>query len=300
MCQNSLQHHNGGPVSMAQPQLTRSEDSENSFQYLSPQSNLLYATRGNPVNSSCFQVFIEPNDDQFLRTLSEPILNTSDPTLKTFAQEYLLPTMYQENGIGIASIQCGIPLRIFIVDIPNVVSINQRPLEKNNPRYVREALAMGKKLKVIEKRPKYLNGECHMTIESKVVGTRAPQANENEEKEEIDEIVVIERHPIFVLNPQIEFMSTETVVIAEGCLSVPAEYVAANYGSDTSVMRPLSIDLRYTTLDGQDESLRVDGTLGEHEKWLSRCIQHEYDHLDGVLYTDKLFHAELRTEVAEG
>jgi peptide deformylase len=270
-------------------QLTKLEDSE-TFQYLSLQNNLVHSTRINSSHQPCLQVFIEPDDDVFLRTPSDPILNCSDPILKIYLQEYLLPTMYQENGIGIASIQCGIPLRIFIVDIPRVVSINQQTLDKNNPRYVREALAMGKKLKVIENRPKYVNGLREMKFIERVMGV----LNENEQ---IDEIVVIERNPIFVLNPQIDSMSTETIIIAEGCLSVPLDYVAANYGSDTSVRRPLSLTLRYTSLDGQEEVLQVDGSLGEHEKWLSRCIQHEYDHLNGVLYTDKLFHSELRTEM---
>jgi hypothetical protein len=84
---------------------------------------------------------------------------------------------------------------------------------------------------------------------------------------------MIRRTPIFLLNPQIISMSTETIVIAEGCLSVPSEYVLTNYGSDTSVERPLSLEISYTNLCGENEVLKVDGSLGEHEKWLSRCIE---------------------------
>jgi peptide deformylase len=49
-----------------------------------------------------------------------------------------------------------------------------------------------------------------------------------------------------------------------------------------------SLEISYTNLCGENEVLTVDGSLGEHEKWLSRCIQHEYDHLEGILYTDRL------------
>jgi peptide deformylase len=41
---------------------------------------------------------------------------------------------------------------------------------------------------------------------------------------------MIRRTPIFLLNPQVIFRSTETIVIAEGCLSVPSDYVLTNYG----------------------------------------------------------------------
>lgn len=266
--------------------IQRATNSEN-FIVENPENGMIYTTRLHSTKLNILQVFIEPNDDQELRTKSLPILSPIDPLLKIYAQEYLLPTMYEENGIGIASIQCGIPLRLFIVDIPRVITINGNKCEENNPRYVREAVAQGKKLKVLETRPKYLHGECQHYVIEKLMG--------NNESDIIDEIVVIERHPIFILNPHIENMSNETIVIAEGCLSVPAEYVSATVGNDTSVMRPLGIEISYTNFDGDIKKISADGSLGAHEKWLSRCIQHEYDHLEGILYTDRLYHEEYNT-----
>jgi peptide deformylase len=63
----------------------------------------------------------------------------------------------------------------------------------------------------------------------------------------------------------------------EGCLSFP--------GLHAEVERWVSITLTYQDLDGTEQTLSADG-------WLARIIQHEIDHLDGVLFVDRLTAAE--------
>lgn len=262
---------------------------ENTFIYIN--NNINYITSYNN-NKNCLNVLKEPEENDKLRQKSFYINNITN-ILKIYLQEYLLNTMYIENGIGIASIQCGIPIRVFIIDIPIIKKINNViNIEKNNPRYVREAILKNKKLKVLEKRPIYKNYQIDSyeiiekyygfenIIDQNVIETRAV---------EIDEVVEIERNPVFVINPQIENISEESIVITEGCLSVPLDYTISVFGSDTSVSRPIGIEITYTNIDGEIERIHADGTLGDHEKWLARCIQHEYDHLEGILFIDKLY-----------
>jgi len=79
--------------------------------------------------------------------------------------------------------------------------------------------------------------------------------------------------PIVMINPEIKKYSEETVTSEEGCLSIPEIYY--------DVERPAEITVEYTDLDGN----RV---TQEAKERLSVCIQHELDHLDGVLYIDYL------------
>lgn len=97
--------------------------------------------------------------------------------------------------------------------------------------------------------------------------------------------------PIAMINPKITFQSDETVDMDEGCLSIPEV--------NASVKRPEKIVVTYLDRDFEEQELEVDG-------WLSRVIQHEYDHLDGILFLDhisifkrKLLGSKLK-EIAEG
>lgn len=64
---------------------------------------------------------------------------------------------------------------------------------------------------------------------------------------------------------------------SEGCLSIPGERFA--------LRRSAAAILEAVDLDGEPFEVRAEG-------WLARIFQHEYDHLDGVLYADRLAHAE--------
>jgi peptide deformylase len=79
--------------------------------------------------------------------------------------------------------------------------------------------------------------------------------------------------PIVMINPEILEMSEDIVSTEEGCLSIPELYY--------EVERPAEVTVRYTDLDGK--------TVERHATdKLAICMQHEIDHLDGVLYIDYL------------
>ena len=77
-----------------------------------------------------------------------------------------------------------------------------------------------------------------------------------------------------LINPEIVKASSETSVLEEGCLSLPNFY--------GEVERPEKITIKATNLEGKKIKLKAFGIL-------SRVLQHEIDHLDGVLFTDKAF-----------
>jgi peptide deformylase len=79
--------------------------------------------------------------------------------------------------------------------------------------------------------------------------------------------------PMVMINPEILKVSEETAVSEEGCLSIPELYY--------DVERPAAVTVRYTDLDGKEVTMAADERLAV-------CVQHEIDHLDGVLYIDYL------------
>lgn len=79
--------------------------------------------------------------------------------------------------------------------------------------------------------------------------------------------------PRAFINPEIVASSKEMNLYEEGCLSIP-EYYA-------DVERPAKVRIRYTDLDGNVKEEDADGLF-------ATCIQHEIDHLEGVLFVDHL------------
>ena len=90
--------------------------------------------------------------------------------------------------------------------------------------------------------------------------------------------------PLALVNPAGVSRSDALAAATEGCLSVPEVF--------GDVVRPALVTLRATTLDG-------DLILSECGGLLARCIQHEIDHLDGVLFVDRLTPDEARDAVPE-
>jgi peptide deformylase len=82
-----------------------------------------------------------------------------------------------------------------------------------------------------------------------------------------------ERRPVVLVNPEITWVSEETSTYEEGCLSIPEYY--------EEVERPARVKFRYTGLDGKPVELEAEGLV-------ATCVQHEIDHLDGVLFIDHL------------
>jgi peptide deformylase len=80
-----------------------------------------------------------------------------------------------------------------------------------------------------------------------------------------------QRAPQVFINPEVFWSSDERATYEEGCLSIPDYYA--------DVERPASVRVRHLTLDGRQQEVLADGLL-------STCLQHEIDHLNGVLFID--------------
>ena len=81
------------------------------------------------------------------------------------------------------------------------------------------------------------------------------------------------RNPLCLVNPEVVWESEDLRTHQEGCLSLPDFYA--------EVTRPAQVRVRYLDREGQPQELEADGLLAV-------CVQHEIDHLDGVLFVDHL------------
>jgi peptide deformylase len=79
--------------------------------------------------------------------------------------------------------------------------------------------------------------------------------------------------PLRIANPEIMWRSDNLTIANEGCLSLPEHYA--------DVERPAEIRLRYLDHENEIRELEASGLL-------ATCIQHEIDHLDGVLFVDRI------------
>ena len=82
-----------------------------------------------------------------------------------------------------------------------------------------------------------------------------------------------QRSPMVLVNPEVVAASAEEAVREEGCLSLPGHYA--------DVSRPARVKVRYHDLSGARQEVEAEGLL-------AACLQHEVDHLDGVLFVDHL------------
>ena len=82
-----------------------------------------------------------------------------------------------------------------------------------------------------------------------------------------------EKTPLFVANPEIVWSSAAQSDYEEGCLSIPEYY--------EMVTRPAEIKLRYLNRQGEQAEMHATGLL-------ATCLQHEIDHLNGVLFIDHI------------
>lgn len=79
--------------------------------------------------------------------------------------------------------------------------------------------------------------------------------------------------PLVLVNPEVIRVSEDWAVREEGCLSLPGQYA--------DVTRPARVAVRYQDADGATREVEAEGLL-------AACLQHEIDHLDGVLFVDHL------------
>ena len=81
------------------------------------------------------------------------------------------------------------------------------------------------------------------------------------------------KKPMFFVNPKITHKSKKTSVYEEGCLSLPGHFA--------EIERPSECHVNYLDYNGREKELKADGLL-------ATCLQHEIDHLNGILFIDYL------------
>lgn len=106
------------------------------------------------------------------------------------------------------------------------------------------------------------------------IGLAAPQVGVNKQ------LIVIDcepdnpaNPPLVLINPTIKQVSREICTEQEGCLSIPGVYM--------DVKRPEVVEIAYKDENGRPQTLKAGDLLG-------RCIQHEMDHLNGVVFVDRV------------
>ena len=81
------------------------------------------------------------------------------------------------------------------------------------------------------------------------------------------------KEPLYFVNPVIKNRNSEKATYEEGCLSVPDQFA--------EIERPNTCEVEFLNYEGKKQLLKADGLL-------ATCIQHEMDHLEGILFIDYL------------
>ncbi|ONG58776.1 peptide deformylase [Pseudoroseomonas deserti] len=105
------------------------------------------------------------------------------------------------------------------------------------------------------------------------IGLAAPQIGELLRLVVIDLQPDDQPQPYVMVNPEIVAASEQLAAREEGCLSLPNQYA--------EVVRPAEVKVRWLDLDGAKREMTADGLM-------ATCLQHEIDHLNGVLFVDHL------------
>ena len=109
---------------------------------------------------------------------------------------------------------------------------------------------------------------------AKGIGLAAPQVGISKELLVIDiNFEDSAAEPLILINPEITAFGSTLSSYEEGCLSIPGVYL--------NVIRPSTIKLKFRDEMGRPRKMNADGLL-------ARCIQHEVDHLKGVLFVDRV------------
>jgi|TARA_B110000967_G_C18821707_1_gene529067 peptide deformylase len=81
------------------------------------------------------------------------------------------------------------------------------------------------------------------------------------------------KEPMYFVNPVVKNKNSEKAIYEEGCLSVPDQFA--------EIERPNTCEVEYLNYEGKKKLIKADGLL-------ATCIQHEMDHLEGILFIDYL------------
>lgn len=105
------------------------------------------------------------------------------------------------------------------------------------------------------------------------IGLAAPQVGVGLRFAVVDLMPDDKPTPIVLINPEVIARSEEQATREEGCLSLPGQYA--------DVTRSARVTVRYTDAEGTRRQIEAEGLL-------AACLQHEIDHLDGILFVDHL------------
>lgn len=98
-------------------------------------------------------------------------------------------------------------------------------------------------------------------------------AHDESEDEDEDEGELVKGTVRVFINPEVVWESDELNTYEEGCLSIPGQYAP--------VERPKMVRVKYMDLDGNTQEVEADGLL-------ATCLQHEIDHVNGILFIDHI------------
>ncbi|MCK4721502.1 peptide deformylase [bacterium] len=201
---------------------------------------------------------ILPDSDPILRKTSRRVTHVDENLKKLITDMY--DTMVIKNGIGLSAIQVGVLKRFFVYEIPVLVvdEIEGKPGEK--PCETSQA-----------------DEANHETAPDKFSeATENPGKDESEADQEISYVYTGDY--LVCINPRI--ISKEgSVIDDEGCLS--------KEGWHAKVERALNVTLQAYDIEMKKFVKTVSGLE-------ARCVQHEIDHLDGILFTDRAEEGTLR------
>ena len=105
------------------------------------------------------------------------------------------------------------------------------------------------------------------------IGLAAPQVGVGLRFAIVDLMEEDKPAPIVLINPEVTARSNALTTREEGCLSLPGQY--------GDVTRPAQVTVHYTDAEGARRQIKAEGLL-------AACLQHEIDHLDGILFVDHL------------
>ena len=113
----------------------------------------------------------------------------------------------------------------------------------------------------------------HTMYKAPGIGLAAPQVNMLLRFFVVDVAPKDKKQPIVLINPELVNVSRDLSTREEGCLSLPNQYA--------DVTRPAMVRISFSDLNGKRQEIDAEGLM-------AACLQHELDHLDGVLFTDHI------------
>ncbi|MEB3295999.1 MAG: peptide deformylase [Cyanobacteriota bacterium] len=159
------------------------------------------------------------------------------------------------------------------VQVPKQVMDNPPfPIHKLGDRVLREP---ARRISKVDEGVRDLARDLLRTMYSaKGIGLAAPQVGVHKQLLVIDlEPDDETAAPLVLINPEITSFGATIDTYEEGCLSIPGVYL--------NVVRPSVVEVSYRDAMGRPQRVKADGLL-------ARCIQHEMDHLNGVLFVDRV------------